>query len=89
MIWPISLIWRSGRDRQAPQWCESLDRVTAMGAQDRAFAKAKNDAAARGAIRAFERGLQESAPLRKVLSKVIDPQRDGRFAPSNEPERRS
>jgi len=89
MIWPLNLIWRSGRDRQIQQSCESLDRITTTGAHDRAYAKAENDAAARGAIRAVERRLDQSAPLRDILGQVIDLQNDGRFAPSNEPDRRS
>ena len=89
MIWPISLIWRSGRDRQHQQQSESMDRVIATGAEDRAVAKAENEAAARDAIQAVARRIDQSAPLRETLRKVIDLQRNGRFAPSNEPDRRS
>lgn len=89
MIWPFSMIWRNGRDRQHQQHCESMNRVLASDAQDRAFAKAENDAAAKGAIMAVARRIDQSAPLRETLKKVIDLQRDGRFAPSNEPDRRS
>lgn len=89
MIWPLSIIWRSGRDRQLQQTCESLDRVTLCGAEDRAFAKAENEAAAKGAIMAVARRMDQSAPLRDTLKKVIDLQSDGRFASSKEPDRRS
>lgn len=89
MIWPLSLIWRSGRDRQHQQHCESMDRVIQSGAEDRAFAKAENEAAAKGAIQAVARRMDASAPLRETLKKVIDLQRDGRFTPSKEPDRRS
>lgn len=89
MIWPLSIIWRSGRDRQMQQTCESLDRVSVIGAEDRAFAKAENEAAAKGAIQAVARRMDQSAPLRGTLKKVIDLQSDGRFAHFHEPDRRS
>lgn len=88
MIWPISLIWRSGRDRQMEQARASLCRVCETRQSDLAFAKAENDAAAQGAIQAVERRMDQSAKLRDVLGEVIYLQRDGRFAPSNEPDRR-
>lgn len=87
-MWPFKLISRSGRDRQHQQSCESLIRDAQNEVGDLAVAKAKNETAAKEAMQSDARRMNASAPLRKTLKKVIDLQRDGRFTPSNEPNRR-
>jgi hypothetical protein len=80
-MWSL-LPWRSGVSREREQRAESLRRLTDDSIKQMEAASADNVAAAEEAKASILQRARQAAPLRPLLTRLIDRLSDDRFAHS-------